>query len=218
MAKMIYRTVEIMPFGTNCYLVASEQTRDAMVIDPASDGAGIMKNIGELGLRVGLVVVTHAHPDHYGAARPIVESTGASFAIHNSDVELLQIYDYSRQFTMDDPGSQAPPVPDRILTDNDSLVIGDLTFRVLHIPGHSAGGICIEGHGVVFSGDTLFNGSVARTDFPGGDHNLLISGIRSKLLVLPDQTVVLPGHGPKTTIGREKRGNPFLRRTDRAVP
>ena len=104
-----------------------------------------------------------------------------------------------------------PPPPDRLLKDGDFLVVGDLKFQVLHTPGHSPGGICIVGYGVVFSGDALFNRSIGRTDGPGGDSNLLISSIRAKLLVLPDQTVVLPGHGPKTTIGQERRNNPFLR-------
>jgi glyoxylase-like metal-dependent hydrolase (beta-lactamase superfamily II) len=208
MAKMIYRTLEIMPFGTNCYLVASEQTRDGMVIDPAGDAPRILNNIRELNLKIGLVVITHTHADHIGAIRQVVENTGASFAVHTA--EALQNSDNSR-FTAMDPTFQKPPPPDRLLKDGDFLVVGDLKFQVLHTPGHSPGGICIAGYGVVFSGDALFNGSIGRTDGPSGDSDLLISSIRAKLLVLPDQTVVLPGHGPKTTIGQERRNNPFLR-------
>jgi glyoxylase-like metal-dependent hydrolase (beta-lactamase superfamily II) len=199
-----------MPFGTNCYLVASEQTRDGMVIDPAGDAPIILSNIRELDLKISLVVATHTHPDHIGAIGPIIENTGASFAVHTDEAEILQRYDFS-QFTAMDPTFKQPPAPDRLLKDGDFLVVGDLKFQVLHTPGHSAGGICIVGYGVVFSGDTLFNMSIGRTDGPGGDSNLLISSIRSKLLVLPEETVVLPGHGPKTTIGQEKRNNPFLR-------
>ncbi len=210
MVKMIYRTLEIMPFGTNCYLVGSNQTRDGMVIDPAGDGARIMSNIGELGLNIGLVVITHAHPDHIGAIRHIVGSTGASLAVHTTEGVILQRYIHSQPVGLV-TDSKSHPVPDKLLNDSDSLVIGDLKFQVLHTPGHSAGGICIVGHGVVFSGDTLFSMSIGRTDGPGGDYNLLISNIKNKLLVLSDETVVLPGHGPKTTIGRERRGNPFLR-------
>ena len=209
MAKMIYRTLEIMPFGTNCYLVASEQTRDGMVIDPAGDASRILSNIRELDLKIGLIVVTHTHPDHIGAIRQVVEYTGASFAVHTAEAEILQHYDFSR-FTAMDPTFQPPPPPDRLLKDGDFLIVGDLKFQVLHTPGHSPGGICLVGYGVVFSGDALFNGSIGRTDGPGGDSNLLISSIRAKLLVLPEQTVVLPGHGPKTTIGQERRNNPFL--------
>ena len=193
-----------MPFGTNCYLVASEQTREGMVIDPAGDAPRILNNIRELNLRIGLVVITHAHADHIGAIRQLVENTGASFAVHAAEAETLNNSDNSR-FTAMDPTFQKPPPPDRLLKDGDFLVVGDLKFQVLHTPGHSPGGICIAGYGVVFSGDALFNGSVGRTDGPGGDSNLLISSIRAKLLILPDQTVVLPGHGPKTTIGWERR-------------
>jgi hydroxyacylglutathione hydrolase len=196
MARMIFRVLEIMPFGTNCYLVASENTRDGMVIDPAADAPRIMNNIRELNLKIGLIVVTHTHGDHTGALGQLVESTGAKFAVHAAEAENMARY--------------GVPVPDRLLQDGDILTVGDLTFQVLHTPGHSPGGICIAGSGVVFSGDALFNMSVGRTDFPGGDHNLLISGIKNKLLVLPDQTLVLPGHGPRTTIGYEKKNNPFL--------
>ena len=210
MAKMIYRTLEIMPFGTNCYLVASEQTRDGMVVDPAGDASRILSNIRELDLKIGLIVVTHTHADHIGAIRQVIENTGATFAIHTAEAEILQHSDFSR-FTAMDLTFQPPPPPDRLLKDGDFLIVGDLKFQVLHTPGHSPGGICIVGHGVVFSGDALFSGSIGRTDGPDGNSNLLTSSIRTKLLVLPDQTLVLPGHGPKTTIGQERRNNPFLR-------
>ena len=110
-----------------------------------------------------------------------------------------------------DPTFEPPPPPDRLLKDGDLIVMGDLQFQVLHTPGHSPGGICLAGYGLVFTGDALFNMSVGRTDGPDGDSRLLISSIRAKLLVLPDQTLVLPGHGSKTTIGQERRNNPFLR-------
>ena len=210
MAKMIYRTLEIMPFGTNCYLVASEETSDGMVIDPAGDAPRILSNIRELNLNIRIVVVTHTHMDHIGAVSQVIENTGASFAVHTAEAANLQRSDFSR-FAAFDPTLKPPPSPDRLLTDGDTLVIGDLEFSVLHTPGHSAGGICLAGYGVVFSGDALFNAGIGRTDLPGGDYNLLISGIRAKLLSLPDETLVLPGHGPKTTIGRERKYNSFLR-------
>jgi len=210
MAKMIYRVLEIMPFGTNCYLVASEHTRDGMVVDPAGDASTILSNIGELDLKIGLIVATHTHLDHIGAIGRLVESTGASFGVHTAEAEIMQRYDFS-QFTAFDPTFKRPPPPNKLLKDGDFIVVGDLKFQVLHTPGHSSGGICLLGYGVVFSGDTLFNTGIGRTDGPGGDYNLLISSIRNKLLILPDQTLVLPGHGPKTTIGRERRSNPFLR-------
>ena len=210
MTKMIYRTLKIMPFGTNCYLVASEQTRDGMVIDAAGEASRIWSNIHELNLKIGLVVVTHTHADHIGAIRQVVAQTGAKFAVHAAEAEILQHSNFSRFIAMD-PTFEPPPPPDRLLKDGDLLVVGDLQFQVLHTPGHSPGGICLSGYGLVFTGDTLFNMSVGRTDGPDGDSRLLISSIRAKLLVLPDQTLVLPGHGSKTTIGQERRNNPFLR-------
>jgi hydroxyacylglutathione hydrolase len=210
MVKMIYRVLQIMPFGTNCYLVASNKTRDGMVIDPAGDAVRILSNISELNLKIGLIVTTHTHPDHIGAIAHVKEATKAKFALHAAEAGIISQYDNS-QFSKFDPTFRPPPPPDSLLQDGDSIDIGDLVFRVLHTPGHSSGGICIAGYGVVFSGDTLFNMGIGRTDGPGGNYNLLISSIRSKLLNLPDETVVLPGHGPKTTIGWEKQHNPFLR-------
>jgi hydroxyacylglutathione hydrolase len=210
MVKMVYRVLQIMPFGTNCYLVASANTRDGMVIDPAGDAVRILNNISELNLKIGLIVVTHTHPDHIGAIAQVKESTKAKFALHAAEAGIISQYDNS-QFSMFDSAFRPPPSPDRLLQDGDYIDFGDISFSVFHTPGHSPGGICIAGCGVVFSGDTLFNMGVGRTDGPGGDYNLLISSIRSKLLKLPDDTVVLPGHGPRTTIGWERQHNPFLR-------
>lgn len=210
MVKMIYRRLEVMPFGTNCYLVGSNETRDGMVIDPAGDALKIMNNITELGLRIQIIVATHTHPDHLGAARYVKESTGASLAVHQMEASNLAQANYS-QMTALDPTIKSPPQPDRLLHDNDTIEIGDLSFQVLHTPGHSPGGICIAGYGVVFSGDALFNMGIGRTDGPGCSYEQLIDSIRNKLLTLPEKTVVLPGHGPKTTIGYEKRNNGFLR-------
>ena len=210
MARMIYRRLELPPIGTNCYIVGSEQTLDGMVIDPAGDAPRIIENIRELKLKIRLIIVTHTHPDHIGAIGEVKEATGADFAVHAAEAEQLKRYDYS-QFAAFDPGFRPPPPPDRLLNEGDTLEIGDLKFTIAHTPGHSAGGICIIGYGVVFSGDTRFNMGIGRTDGPGGDYNTLISGIRNKLFTLPDDTLVLPGHGPKTTIGSEKQSNPFFR-------
>jgi glyoxylase-like metal-dependent hydrolase (beta-lactamase superfamily II) len=155
-------------------------------------------------------VLTHTHPDHIGAIARVKEATQAEFALHGAEAGVISQYENS-QFSRFDPAFRPPPQPDRLLQDGDAIDIGDVTFRVLHTPGHSPGGICIAGYGVVFSGDTLFNASIGRTDGPGGDYNSLISSIKSKLFNLPDGTVVLPGHGPKTTIGWERQNNPFLR-------
>ena len=210
MVRMIYRRLELPPFGTNCYIVGCNQTHDGMVIDPSGNGPGIMSNITELGLTISLIVVTHAHPDHIGAIGFIKEATGASFALHTAETDRLHGSDFSR-FAAFDSSFSVPPEPDRFLQDGDTINVGELGLQVIHTPGHSAGGVCIIGYGVVFSGDTLFNTGIGRTDGVGGDYNVLINSIQSKLMVLPDNTLVLPGHGPKTTIGYERAHNPFLR-------
>jgi len=199
-----------MPFGTNCYLVASEKTRQGIVIDPAGEAMRIMNNINELGLRIELIVGTHTHPDHLGAVTYLKQTMGAEFAVHASEAPGLRHADYSRLSSLD-PTIKSPPAADRLLGDGDTLEFGDLSLQVLHTPGHSPGGICLAGHGVVFSGDTLFNMGVGRTDGPGCSHEQLITSIRTSLLTLPDSTLVLTGHGPKTTIGYERQHNPFLR-------
>ncbi len=210
MVKMIYRRLELSPLGTNCYIVGSDKTRDGLVIDPAGDAPRVLDNINQLSLDIKFIIITHAHPDHIGAIAQVKEATGATFALHAAEEAILQSYDY-RQFSAMDPSFRVPPPPDRLLNDGDSIEIGDLKFHIAHTPGHSMGGICIIGHGVVFSGDTLFNLGIGRTDGPGGDYDTLIAGIRNKLFILPDNTLVLPGHGPKTTIGYEKQHNSFFR-------
>jgi hydroxyacylglutathione hydrolase len=210
MAKILYRALAIAPFGTNCYIVGSEKTHDGMVIDPAGDAARILKNINELELKIGIIVLTHTHPDHIGAIGQVKKATGASFAVHSAEAPMLRRYDYA-PWAAYDPSFEQPPIPDRLLEDGDTITVGDLTFNVLHTPGHSVGGICIEGYGLVFSGDTLFQLGIGRTDGPGGDYEELIQRIRNKLLVLPEKTVVLPGHGGKSTIGQERLSNPFLK-------
>lgn len=210
MVKMLFRALSVAPFGTNCYIIGSNQTHDGMVIDPAGDAPKILDNIKELGLKIGTIVLTHSHPDHFGALGTIKKATGAAFAIHSADAEAIKHRDFER-FAQFDSNFSVPPPPDRLLEDGDTIQVGDLAFDVIHTPGHSSGGICIAGYGVIFSGDTLFNLGIGRTDGPGGDYDLIISSIVNKLMKFPDQTIVLPGHGPKSTIGQERAGNPFLR-------
>lgn len=199
------------PFAANCYVVGSSATKQGMIIDPGAEAGTILKTVRQAGLSIFLIVITHAHIDHVGAVREVQHSTGARFAIHEAEKGLALSAPIRMLTSLGISPVKSPPRPDRLLKDGDRIDIGDLSFEVLYTPGHSAGGICLSGHGVVFSGDTLFNLGIGRTDFPGMSHERLIESIREKLMVLPDQTIVYPGHGPPTTIGDERRGNPFLR-------
>jgi len=205
---MILKMLVVGPFMSNCYIVGSESTEEGMIIDPGAEAKEILNNVKELGLNIKIIVLTHAHIDHIGALKEVKDATGAEVAIHGDDADLLRERSLGMAFGISYPN---PPAPDRLLKGGDSIDIGDLHFLVLHTPGHSLGGICLFGHGIVFSGDTLFNYGIGRTDFPGCSYNQLMNSIHTKLMVLPDDTVVYPGHGPDTTIGAERRGNPFLR-------
>jgi hydroxyacylglutathione hydrolase len=161
-------------------------------------------------LSISLIVVTHAHIDHVGALHEVQQKTNAKFAIYEVEKGFVFSTPIRMLTSLGVSPVKSPPRPDRLLKDGDVIDLGDLHFEVLYTPGHSSGGICLSGHGVVFSGDTLFNSGVGRTDFPGMSHERLMKSIREKLMVLPDETIVYPGHGPATTIGDERRGNPFL--------
>ena len=207
---MIIKMLAVGPFAANCYVVGSSATKQGMIIDPGAEAGTILKTVRQTGLSIFLIVITHAHIDHVGAVREVQHSTGARFAIHEAEKGLALSAPIRMLTSLGISPVKSPPRPDRLLKDGDRIDIGDLSFEVLYTPGHSAGGICLSGHGVVFSGDTLFNLGIGRTDFPGMSHERLIDSIREKLMVLPDETIVYPGHGLPTTIGDERRGNPFL--------
>ncbi|MBA7678674.1 Hydroxyacylglutathione hydrolase GloC [subsurface metagenome] len=204
---MILKKVVVGPLGSNCYIVGSESNKEGMIIDPGDEAEVIFKKVKDLGLAIKFIVLTHGHIDHIGALKEVKKATGAEVAIHTDEAKSLQKQSSSTLLGLAYP---TPLPPDRLLQDGDSLDIGDVHFWVLHTPGHSPGGICLSGEGIVFSGDTLFNCGIGRTDLPGGNSSQLMNSIHTKLMVLPDNTVVYPGHGPDTTIGAERRGNPFL--------
>lgn len=205
---MLLETLAVGPLQVNSFLVACPATREALLIDPGDEGPRILAALKRAGLQLKVIVNTHGHFDHVGANAFMLEQTGAELWLHGDDLPLLRRAEEHAALY----GLRATPSPEptRLLAGGEDFVIGELPFTVLHTPGHSPGGICLSTPGHLFAGDTLFAGSVGRTDLPGGDHGLLVRGIRSQLLSLPEETLVHAGHGPDTTIGREKRSNPFV--------
>jgi len=195
-------------FQENCYLVADEQSGDAVVIDPGEDSDLFLAEVEKRGWRLRGVWLTHAHVDHVMGVTAIKTATGVPVALHPEDRPL---YDHVVEqgawmgLTVD-----ALPVPDQDLADGDTIAVGRFEFLVRHTPGHSPGSVSFIGHGVVFGGDVLFRESVGRVDLPGGDATTLLATIRDRFLTLPETTVVHSGHGPLTTIGYERDRNPFL--------
>ncbi|MFC1943638.1 MBL fold metallo-hydrolase [Chloroflexota bacterium] len=204
---MIIEKLEVSQFASNCYIVGAESNKDGIIIDPGDEANKILKKVEDLGLKIKLIVLTHPHIDHVGALKEVKEATGAEVAIHADDAEALQDESSRVKFGFSYP---TPLPPDRLLKGGDSIDIGDLHFLVLHTPGHSPGGICLLEEGVVFTGDTLFNFGIGRFDTHGGSGRQIMISIHTKLMVLPDNTVVYPGHGPESTIGTERNWNPFL--------
>jgi glyoxylase-like metal-dependent hydrolase (beta-lactamase superfamily II) len=197
------------PLDCNCYVVGDKEQRQAIVIDPGGDADDIARLAAERGLTIVAIVATHAHFDHIIAAGRLRELTGAPFHLNHADRPLLDWMQESGRLFL---GIDLPPPPevDSGLEEGDSLVAGSTRFTVLHTPGHSPGSVCLSAEHALFSGDTLFNGSVGRTDLPGGDSRALVGAVRSKLFDFEGGTPVYPGHGPATTIDREKRYNPFV--------
>ena len=204
---MIIEKVVVGPFATNCYIVGDESTKEGIIIDPGDEAEKILKKVNELGLNIKLILLTHGHIDHAGALKEVKEALNVEVAIHTDDASFELYQSAGLVLGLFYP---RPSTPDRLLKDGDTLDVAGMRFDVLHTPGHTAGGICLLRDGVVFSGDTLFNHSIGRSDLPGGNHSHLLESIHSRLLVLDDDTVVYPGHGDETTIAAERNGNPFL--------
>ena len=207
---MIFEIVVVGPLAVNCFIIGDEATREGIIVDPGADAGKVLAAVKVHGLTIRHVINTHGHFDHVGGNREVVAATGAQLLIHRDDVPFLsRAADVARMYGLETENS---PAPDLFLEDGLVMTFGGHALKVLHTPGHTPGGCCLyfEAQGQVITGDTLFAEGVGRTDFPGSSHEALMEAIRTKLMTLPDATAAYPGHGPSTTIGHEKRYNPYI--------
>lgn len=205
---MIIKELAVGPLMANCFICGCSKTKEAVVIDPGGDADRILLSLADSNLNVKYIINTHGHFDHVSANGKLKDATGADILIHPLDAGMLEQLSSNAAF-FGISVENSPPC-DQTIEENDTVSFGDITLKVLHTPGHTPGGISLYTNGIVFVGDTLFAGSIGRTDFPGGDFDTLISSIKTKLFRMDDEMRVLSGHGPETTIGKEKRYNPFV--------
>ncbi len=206
---MIQKGLIVGLLEVNCYLIGDEETKEAVVIDPGGDEDEILEALKYHNLTLKYIIDTHGHFDHVDANQPLKDATGAQILIHKLDAPMLQRDNEALFFT---GKRMLPSKADVLLQEGDVITFGNIKLKVLHTPGHTPGGISLVNMDspLVYVGDTLFAGSIGRTDFPGGDYDALINGVREKLFTLGDHYVVYPGHGPVTTIGHERKYNPFF--------
>jgi len=205
---MDFETIVVGALETNCYVVPCAETGLCAVIDPGAESDKIIRTILERELEPVIILNTHGHVDHIGANKDIKTRFPVPLRMHHADLPMLHNAQASEIASW--LGAKVSPEPDADLREGDRIVVGNVSLEVLHTPGHSPGSVCFLGEGILFSGDTLFRGGVGRTDLPGGSWSELESSLRDTILPLADELVVLPGHGPSSTIAREKESNPFL--------
>jgi len=205
---VIIKTLPVGPIMANCFILGCEETLEAVVIDPGDEADRILMALAESSLKLNYIVNTHGHFDHVGANKPLHDATGAPILIHALDAPMLnQIAASAANWGL--AGDNSPP-PERMIDEGDTIVFGNITLTVIHTPGHTPGGVSLKTGEHVFVGDTLFAGSIGRTDFPGGSFETLRDSIQKKLFVLGDEVRVYTGHGPETLVGRERINNPFV--------
>lgn len=206
---VLLKTLVVGPIAANCYLLGCPQTGEGAVIDPGDEAEKILQAAQEAGLKIRYIINTHGHIDHIGANHALKLATGASILIHSADAPLL--VEPKKNLSAWMGKMIQSPAADTLLQEGDIISIGEtIKLEVIHTPGHTPGGICLKGEGVIFTGDTLFAGSIGRTDFPGGSYEQLINAIKAKLFSLDDDLKVYPGHGPASSIGAERAANPFF--------
>jgi hydroxyacylglutathione hydrolase len=207
---MILETFPVGPLACNCTILGDEEAHEAIVIDPGDEVGRIHRRLTDLGLQLKQILITHAHIDHVGGALKLKRLTGAPIFLNDRDLPLLKMMQMQAAWLGLTTPETAPP--DETLSEGQLVGLARFPAQVLHTPGHTQGSVCLHFAPLklLMAGDTLFAGSIGRTDLPGGDYGQIIESIHSRVLALPDETRVLPGHGPATTIGEERQNNPFL--------
>jgi glyoxylase-like metal-dependent hydrolase (beta-lactamase superfamily II) len=209
-SETIVHGIVVGSFQENCWVIGNRRTGEAVCVDPGDEPEEILAMARDMGVSIKYIANSHAHIDHILGVGAIREATGAKFLLHAGDLDLVRnTASMARNWMgVDIPN---PPDPDAFLDDNDAVDVDGLQLRVIYTPGHTRGSVCFYANGVVFAGDTLFAGTIGRTDQPGGDYDEMMASIIDRLLALPDDTIVLPGHMDQTTIGHERQRNPYVR-------
>lgn len=208
-SDLVVRGIVVGAFAENCWVIGSRSSGEGIVIDPGDQAEDILALAKEMGLSIKVIANTHAHLDHIMGVGAVKEATGAEFLLHSAEVESARQAGASAARFTGRP-IEPPPEPDRLLAEGDDVEVAGVKLKVISTPGHTLGSVSFYTEGVVFSGDTLFRGSIGRTDLPGGSHEQEMASIVDKLLALPDDTFVLPGHMDETSIGQERKANPFV--------
>jgi glyoxylase-like metal-dependent hydrolase (beta-lactamase superfamily II) len=208
-SKLQVEPLIVGPLFSNCYIVWDEDKKEGAVIDPGDDADNILKVVKELGIKIKYILATHGHFDHVGAVAPLRRELKVEFLAHKDDFFFIENGENAANRW--GVAIEQPPKPDRFIDDGEKIMVGNFEIEVLHTPGHSPGGVSFLNDSMVFAGDTLFQGSIGRTDFRKGSIEDLSKSIKTRLYTLPDDTLVYTGHGPVTTIGDEKKYNAFVR-------
>ena len=208
-SEIMVRGIVVGVFAENCWIIGSRRTREGIVIDPGDQPQEILALAKDMGLNVKVIANSHAHVDHILGVRDVQEATGAKFLLHPQELEIARGAARAAAGLLGRP-VEPPPEPDALLADGDEVEVEGVKLKVIHTPGHTPGSLSFYTEGMLFSGDTLFRGSIGRTDLPGGDYGQEMSSIVDRLLALPDDTIVRPGHMQETKIGIERQANPFI--------